>query len=102
MNGTNADDLARCAGNHHHHTPALKFTYRFPGTEELTGQFDVDHHVPLRQCHVFKGPILLQSCVIDQNVDRTKLLEHVLKHGLNLIFLGNFRLVYVGLTLHSV
>src|SRR5262249_13957519 len=89
MDRTDTDDLPRGTGHLWHHPAPLKFAYGLTGTEELSGHVDADHSVPLLEGHLVKGRIALQSGVVDQNVDSAKLIEHALKHRLDLVFLGD-------------
>ncbi len=60
---------------------------------KLPGVVDVDDYIPLVDSHFIKGCILLQTGVVDQNVDGTKFLKHFPEHALYLFFAGNISLV---------
>ena len=61
---------------------------RLAGAQELAGQVDADHRVPLLERHLLEGRVLLQAGVGDQDVDRAERLEHPGEHRLDLILLA--------------
>ncbi len=51
---------------------ALELADRFAGAEELAGQVDPDHRIPLRQRHRLERRVALQAGVVHQDVDGTE------------------------------
>ena len=92
MHRTHADNFACGAGNSRHHAATFEFTDGLARAQKLTCQIDVDHGVPLIQCHFINRRISLQSGVIHQNINRAELGDHLAEHGLYLIFLRYIRL----------
>ena len=92
-----ADDLAGGARHRRHDAAAHELAHRRPRAQELTGQIDADDGVPLRQGHLLKRGVPLQSGVVDQDIDRTEPFDHVAEHVLDLVLLGDISLVRVGI-----
>ena len=80
VNGADADDLARRAGNLLAHAAPLELLHRFAGAEELARQVDADDGAPLVECHFLKLRVLLETGVVDKDIDRAELLEHPGEH----------------------
>src|SRR5919106_1008021 len=84
-----ADDLASGAGDLLAHAAPLELAHRLAAAQELAGQVDVDHRVPVLQRHLIEGSIFLQAGVCDQDVNRAERIAHPGEHGLDLILLGH-------------
>jgi hypothetical protein len=63
-----------------------KFASGGAGTEELTGQVDVEHELPIGQAHLDQRRILLQTGVVDQNVKAAPGLDDLGEHRLDFVF----------------
>ena len=57
--------------------------------QELAGQVDVDHRLPIGERHVpdRRGP--LDAGIVDQDVKSAKAIERFGDHGVDLVFAGN-------------
>src|SRR5919106_1294399 len=91
-----ADDLAGGAGDLGAHAAALELLDRLAGAQELAGEVDPDHRVPLLERHLLEGRVLLQAGVVDQDVDRAEFSQHLGKHRLDLVLLADVSLMGVG------
>ena len=92
MDGAHADDFAGRARDCRDDAAAQIFPDRFARAEELPGEVHADDFLPLRECHVLEGGVLLQPGVVDQNVDRSKRFQHFREHRLHFIFVADIGL----------
>src|SRR5215469_1694792 len=92
VNGADAEDLARRAGDFPPHTASAELAYRLARAEELAREVDAQHAIPLRERHLMKARVLLQARVVDEDVDCPELLERTAEHSLNLLLVGDVRL----------
>jgi len=63
-----------------HHAAAQKFPHRGARAQELAGQVDAEHLVPLRQGHFVKRRVALQAGIGDENVDGAEFPYHPREH----------------------
>ena len=69
----------------------------FAGTQEHTGQVDVDHRLPLAQGHLLdlaipgleQQAVAQDAGVVDQPVDGAEVAGHLADHGAHLVFVGH-------------
>ena len=61
VHAAHVDDFTRRARDGRHDAATLKLTDGFAGAQELPGEVDVDHLLPLGERHVGEGRILLQG-----------------------------------------
>src|SRR6516164_7924826 len=92
MYRTHADDLASGDGDFSDNAAPLEFANRLPRAEELASKVHANHHVPLSEGHVFKRSVLLEPCVVHQDIYGSEFCEHLSEHCLDLRFLR-----YIGL-----
>ena len=97
MHRADADDLAGGAGHLGLHAAALELAHRLARAEELAGQIDGDHLVPLRQRHLFERRVLLQPGVVDEDVDGAELPSHPVEHLPHVVLVGDIAAVGVAL-----
>ena len=87
VDGADTDDLACRAGNLLAHAAPLELLHRFTGAEELARQVNADDGVPLVECHFLKLRVLLETGVVDKDIDRAELLEHLDEHLADLLLI---------------
>src|SRR6516164_11744594 len=92
MYRTHADDLASGDGDFSDNAAPLEFANRLPRAEELASKVHANHRVPLSEGHVFKRSVLLEPCVVHQDIDGSVFCEDLSEHCLDLRFLR-----YIGL-----
>src|SRR5262249_49471619 len=97
MYRAHADDLAGAGRHFGTHSPAQELDDCSARTEELTRQIYRNHRVPLRERHLLKRRITLQSGVVDEDVDRPEPLRHRAEHLPDLSFVGHVRAMGVSL-----
>ncbi len=86
MNGTHANDLTGRARHGWNDAAPQELAYGCARAEKLTGQIDGKYFVPLAQSHVCESGITLEPGIVDQNVNRTKLVHGAVEHFPNLVF----------------
>jgi hypothetical protein len=84
-----AEDLACGTRDLGLHATAQKFAHRGARAQELAGEIDREHLVPLRQGQLVERCVLLQAGVVDQDVDGAELLDHGAEHGAHLRLIRN-------------
>src|SRR5262249_3037506 len=97
MHGTHADDLAGAGGHFGTQPPAQEFDDRGARTQELARQIYRNHHIPLRERHLLKRRITLQSGIVYEDVDRPQPLHHRAEHVPDLSFVRHVREMRVSL-----
>ena len=61
---------------------------RLMRVQELAGQIDVDHALPLCKGHLDQRSILLKARVVDEDVDRAEFVDRLRKHRDDIAFLA--------------
>ena len=86
MHGAHANDLASGTRHFGHHPAAQKLTHRGPRAQKLPRQVHTQDGIPLRQRHLVKGGIALQTGIGDESVDGPELTAHMREHVVDLRF----------------
>src|SRR6266446_10015787 len=84
----------RCGATYLLTDPAtFEFADGFTGAQELAGEIHIEDELPVGQRHLVNGGVLLQTGVVDKNVNGAELLNHLLEHRLHVLFLSDIGLV---------
>src|SRR6266851_2004671 len=89
MHRAHADYLAEGARDFGMAAAAQELTHRRASAEELTGQVDANHGIPLRQRHFRERRVALQPRIGDNDVQRAEGGARLLKHCVDLILARN-------------
>src|SRR5262249_14064142 len=82
-----ANDFACGTGNLLADPAPLEFTNRFARAEELACKVHVEDELPIRERHFIDRRVLLQAGIVDEDVNRAELLNHLFEHRLDLVLL---------------
>src|SRR5262249_7995848 len=72
------------AGDFRAYAAAHEFAHGFTRAQELSGEIDGQHLVPLRERELVERGILLQARVVDQDVHGAELFQHRAEHRAHL------------------
>jgi len=75
VDGADANDLTSATRNFWAHTATFEFSNRFTRTQKLAREIHAYDLVPLRQGHLINRRVLLQTGVVDQNIDGAEFLR---------------------------
>ena len=93
--GAHADDLAGGTGDRVDDAPPAKLTDGIAGAQELAGEVNGEHRVPLIQRHLVERCILLNAGVVNEDVDGSELFLHPSEHLPDVFFVRDVNLVAV-------
>src|ERR1700758_3905229 len=96
VNGADANDFSPGARYGRNYAPTYEFADGFACAQKLACQVDAQHGIPLCQSHFTERGIALQTCVVDEDVDRTELAYHLFEHLDDLLFRRDVGLVCEG------
>src|SRR6202035_5276807 len=65
---------------------SFEFPDSFSGTQKLTSQVRTDHQVPLLLSHSVNRRIILNTRIVDEDINGSLLFNGLLEHHLNLVF----------------
>jgi hypothetical protein len=80
------------AGDFRPNSVALEFAHRLACAEKLARQVHIDDLLPLSEGHLDERRVLLQSGIVNENVERTEVFTNGVEHRFHLVLLRDISL----------